>query len=506
MDIQAYRLYTPEQVRNFDRIAIESYGISGMTLMERAGQAAYAVIKKNWLNVRHVSVVCGSGNNAGDGYILARLLHKTGVKVRVLSLVPVESLQGDAQMAYQKAVDAGIKIQRRGRIVVERTELIVDALLGTGLSRAVDGIYKKAIDEINASGLAVLSLDIPSGLSANTGCAKNTAVYADVTVTFVAQKRGLFTADARDFCGILIFSRLGLDDAIYADQASFFTRMDAKVLFSELLPRRKNNSHKGSYGHVLVIGGNHGMPGSVRLSAEAALRSGAGKVTVATREENVQIIMAGLPELMCHGVETSMQLKKILSTATVVVIGPGLGGDTWAKGVFRCVMKYSRVPIIIDADGLALLAESDEKNKQTAAILITPHPKEAAVMLETTTQAIQSDRFLAVEQLHKKYTGCVLLKGAGSLLTNGDETRVCDAGNPGMATAGMGDLLSGVIAALLAQGCNAWQALQLGVLCHAVSGDKVCQAEGEKGLLASDLLPVIRQIINQISMAHPSRL
>ncbi|MBP8853332.1 MAG: NAD(P)H-hydrate dehydratase [Moraxellaceae bacterium] len=266
----------------------------------------------------------------------------------------------------------------------------------------------------------------------------------------------------------------------------------SSLQLAEWLPRRQRDAHKGHHGHVLVVGGNHGMAGAVAMAAEAALRSGAGLVSVATRPEHLMMLNARRPELMCHGITTAADLAPLLARATVVVLGPGLGQDHWAGSLYGAVLD-SRLPLVLDADGLNLLAQQPDSRSER---ILTPHPGEAARLLETTTKAIQADRFAAVRTLQERFGGTVILKGSGSLIASADGIELCPYGNPGMGSGGMGDLLAGIIGALRAQGLSADTAAAAGAMVHALAGDDAAYVAGERGLIASDLLPFVQQRVN----------
>jgi len=476
-------LYRAAQVRELDRIAIQERGISGFELMSRAGYEVFQCICTKWPDTRSVAVYCGAGNNAGDGYIVAGLALAAGLNVSVYSLTDPVNLKGDALTAYQNYIAAkGAVISFQGEEVIE-VDVIVDALLGTGLDRPVTGLYAIAIQVINKSSAHVVAVDSPSGLNADTGNVMGCAVKADCTVTFIGLKQGLFTGHAADYCGEIFYASLAVPDDVLLAVSSSAVRV-VKIP----LPRRDRCSHKGNYGHVLIVGGDWGYSGAARLAGEAALRAGAGLVSVATRTEHAGLMNLNRPELMCHGVESVGQLAVLLEKASVVVIGPGLGQSDWAKELFTAAIKAQK-PMVVDADALNLLARSPLTNP---GWILTPHPGEAARLLSRSTAEIQQDRFASVTAIQAKYGGIAILKGAGTLIASDDEIAVSTTGNPGMASGGMGDVLAGVIAAFLAQGLSLKNAAQQGVYCHGQAADLAAEKEGERGLLASDLMPFLR--------------
>ncbi len=488
MQILPRSLYTAAQVRELDRLAIGA-GTPGIVLMKRAGSAVFDQVRSRWPACDRLLVFCGAGNNAGDGYIVAKLALERGYRVTVLSLVDDQRLRGDALTAYREYRQAGGECSAFQAQRLPESCVIVDALLGTGLDRTrpVGGAFEQAIAAINTSGSRVVAVDIPSGLHADSGQVLGRAVKADCTVTFIALKQGLFTGDAAEFCGDIVFDDL----AVPADIAAQL-QPNAHLVSKPRMPRRQRNAHKGHYGHVLLVGGDCGFSGAIRLAAEAALRAGAGLVSVATRAAHAQTLNCGRPEIMSHAVENAAQLAVLLQRANVVVIGPGLGQSTWARSMFAVVIEAA-LPCVIDADGLNLLAQSPQRRDDW---IVTPHPGEAARLLQSTTRDIAADRFAAVCRLQQCYGGVALLKGAGSLIKDEHRLYVSTTGNPGMASGGMGDLLAGVIGALLAQGMEPSAATQLAAYAHGEAADAAVLGDGERGLLASDLLPWIRKLLN----------
>ena len=486
-----YALYRAAQVREFDRIAIQDFGIPGETLMERAGTAAFARLRGRWPAAQDLTVVAGQGNNGGDGLVVARLAKAAGLTVRVLQVGDPGRLGGDARTNLERYLALGGDHRPFERVPRE-TQLVVDGLFGTGLDRPVEGTWAEAIAAINAHPAPVLALDIPSGLHADTGCILGSAVRADLTLSFIGLKQGLFTADGPDCCGTVLFDGLDVPAALYGWQVLAARRIDWPR-FADLLPPRPRGAHKGRFGHVLVVGGDLGMAGAARLAGEAALRAGAGLVSVATRPEHVAAIVAGRPELMTHGVAAPGDLAPLLARATVVALGPGLGRGAWGRALLEQALGAGR-PLVVDADALNLLAESPRHRSDW---ILTPHPGEAARLLALGAADIHADRFAAAAALQRRYGGVVVLKGAGSIV-QGPGTRppaVCSAGNPGMATGGVGDVLTGIVGGLMAQGLGADDAAEIGVCVHAAAGDRAAEA-GERGLVASDLFAPLRDLLN----------
>lgn len=481
------KLYRAEQVRRLDTLAIQQYKIPGFELMERAGHFAYECTINRFSNIRSVAIFCGSGNNAGDGYVVARMAKEAGISTTVYSVSPVEKLHGDALTAFQEYIKSDGKVVAYQEGISCDAELIIDALLGTGLDRKVKGIYAKAIETINSLQNPVVSLDIPSGLNADTGMVMGNAVRADLTATFIGLKQGLFTGQSNDFCGEIRFSSLKVPDEVYQEVSHASKRLDRPVI-----KPRSRCSHKGNHGHVLVIGGEAGFSGAVVMAAEAAARTGAGLVSIATRQSHAGLLNINRPELMCHGVENFEQLEPLLTKASVIVIGPGLGQSEWSLFLFEKALGSGK-PLVIDADGLNLLSQTSVTNENW---VLTPHPGEAARLLHCSTSEIQKDRFAAVTAIQQRYHGVSVLKGAGTLIFDGRETQISTTGNPGMASGGFGDVLTGIISGLIAQGFTNEDAARAGVYLHGEAAD--CAAlEGERGLLASDLMPYVRKLVNR---------
>lgn len=481
-------LYRAEQVRELDRIAIQDYGIPSLTLMTRAAQAAFDLLQKFCPQAHSIVVFCGSGNNAGDGYILAQLALLANMQVKVISLTPRDKLSGDALLAYQAYLLASGKvIDFYARITID-ADVIVDALLGTGLNRPLAKNYDQAVAAINLSHCPVLSLDIPSGLQANTGWVMNKAVKADHTLTFIGLKQGMFTSQAADYCGQIYYASLACPDQIFEQ-----VNTPVETITCKPLPVRQRCAHKGNHGHVLLIGGDIAYTGAIRLAAVAAARSGAGLISIATRSIHANLLNINQPEFMCHGTESTQQLRPLLARAKVIAIGPGLGQSMWAETLLINALATGK-PMVVDADALNLLADKPQSSEQW---VLTPHPGEAARLLDCSISEIEQDRFLAVSTLQRTFGGVVILKGAGTLITDGQKTFVATSGNPGMASAGMGDLLTGIIAALLAQDCSLIEGAVMAVDIHGKAGDRAAKA-GERGLLASDLLHPIRQLVNDL--------
>lgn len=503
-------LYRAEQVRELDRLARQALGIDEFELMRRAGAAALSRLRKRWRRAGSLLVLAGAGNNGGDGYVIAALAADLGLRVQLVHLSNPDQLGGAAAQAWRMAVENNVPMcsfpefkSRQWRDF----ELVVDALFGTGLNRAAEGEWLEAIKWINASGLPVLAVDIPSGLDADTGTPMGAAVRARMTVTFIGMKRGLLTRTGPDCTGELIFEDLDAPPRIHGADAS--TTAEVKRIdinhSAGFLPPREPSSHKGGNGHVLLLGGDHGMGGAIILAAEAALRSGAGLVSVVTRSAHRPAVLARRPEIMVAGTEDGrVDLPALFDRASNIVIGPGLGLGEWSRNLLRAALgghATRGLPLVADADALRLLAQkaAPETDFPRRDWVLTPHPGEAAALLGIDLEEVQRDRFAAVDALRRRYDGHCLLKGAGSLICapgHSPRLKLCTEGNPGMASAGMGDVLSGIIAGLHAQGLSLEDSLSCAVCVHGEAADLAAAEAGERGLIATDLMPFIRQLVN----------
>lgn len=484
------RLYRAEQVRELDRIAIEEHKLPGLVLMQTAGKVAFETLRSYWPQANKIVIACGAGNNAGDGYVVGKLAVEAGLDCRVIAVRSLEELSGDAKTAAQQYLSTGQATAGFSTDAFAAADVIVDAVFGTGLDRDVEGEYRELLSAINNARSPVLSVDIPSGIHADSGRCMGLAVKADVTVTFIGLKQGMFTAEGPEHSGSILFSDLDVPQQIYATQQSAATRLDSSA-YGRFMVKRSRSSHKGHFGHVLVIGGDYGKAGAVRMAAEAAARVGAGLVTVATRPEHALSMSLSRPELMSCSIGEVRDLHAALDMASVVAIGPGLGQSQWAQSILSTVLE-TKLPLVLDADALNLLAQDPGCCEQW---VLTPHPGEAARLLSTSIASIQADRYNMAKSVQDKYGGVSVLKGSGSIIADAEGLAVCCAGNPGMASGGMGDVLSGVIASLIAQGVGPGDAARAGVCLHAEAADAAA-VDGERGMLAMDLMPFLRKLAN----------
>ena len=521
-----HELYTVKSVVELEQTAIRQFDIPAYELMLRAGQATFDLLLQRYSSAKSILVLCGAGNNAGDGYVVARLAKLAGLTVRVISLIDPDSLKNEAGQAYRAWLDVCDETDHLVEYDVtsasklfEECEVIIDALLGTGLQRPVSGLWSDWMDLVKRSSIPVISVDIPSGLYADTGCIAGNAIKADVTVCFIALKQGMYTAEAADVCGEIILHDLGLPEQAYEKVSC-----DARLLDSpdyDLLPERKASSHKGRFGHALIVGGNKGMPGAVILAARAALRCGAGLVTIVTEKTNLPAIVQAVPEAMIKTYsvgDDDMFSALFTDSITHIAIGMGLGQDEWAAALLKHCIKMNK-PLLVDADGLNLLASGlQEKETMTCPLVITPHPGEAARLLSAkgsdakqvlSSADIQMDRFSSIRKLHALFDeveSCtVVLKGAGSLIYDGQLILVCNQGNAAMAAPGMGDVLSGICIGLMAQlmqpsseegesEVSLFEVAALAVCLHASTADRYTKGK-TRGLLASDVIDTLPELL-----------
>jgi len=504
-------LYLSKQVREIDRIAIEENGISGFELMQKAARFSFHVVTQNTPQANHLIVLCGSGNNAGDGYIVAALANRVNFTVEVLYLSAPENLQGDAKKAYQMCASENVNCAAyekdgianycatRGETI--ENCVIIDALLGTGLNTEVRTNYLDAITDANQSPFPILAVDIPSGLSADTGQAFGCAIEAQWTATFIGLKLGLFTGAGKHHSGQVFYDALDISDELLNQQTPAVRKLDIDILL-ESVPPRNRDTHKGQCGHTLIIGGDHGFGGAVIMAAESAARAGSGLTSVVTQPEHIAPLLSRLPEVMVHSANDANRLIALIERADAIVIGPGLGQSAWSEKMLITVLQSSK-PIVFDADALNLISQhpqwlSTVKTHQLSQYIYTPHPGEAASMLNTSSVDIQHDRLKAIKELQKKWGGHFLLKGSGSLMAHPSHSvSLCSYGNPGMASGGMGDVLSGMIGSLVAQGLVTELALDLAVCLHAKAADLATEVNGERGLLAGDIAPYARKLLNR---------
>lgn len=497
-------IYQAHQTRAIDRIVIERHGVAGIELMRRAGRAAFARVMERYAGASCITVVCGPGNNGGDGYVLARLARRIGIEVTVLAAAAPGSADAiTAADDYQRA-GGGITVIDNDSdfAALDSADLIIDALFGTGLTRAPQGVTAALIRRINRAPAPVVALDMPSGLHSDTGFAFAPCVAAEATVTFIGVKLGLTTGHGRAVAGEILFEGLNIP----TDARDAVTPA-ARVIAPPMLPSRARDAHKGDAGRVLVVGGGRGMLGAALLAGEAALRGGGGLVTVAGPKERIDWPALACAELM--SADAAGMTTADIARADAVVLGPGLGMSDWGAQVFARFIQVD-APMVVDADGLNHLARAGDVVRRSDWIL-TPHTGEAARLLRCQPADIAVDRPAAARAIADKFGGICVLKGAGTLVAaaadagaeSGAESPllVCDRGNPGMASAGMGDVLSGITGALLAQGLPALEAAPAAVWLHSAAADVAAADTGQRGLLARDVIARLPKLLRDIEAA-----
>lgn len=492
-------LYTGAQVKEMDRAAIVS-GTPGIVLMKRAGRAAFEAIVKRWPG-QALCILCGGGNNGGDGYVVAALAKQAAIDVSVYFTKSHDNLKGEAKRAAEFARQELVPMSPMESLPAPSSlpdSVVVDALLGIGVKGELASDYKQAIEWVNAINGPVFAIDLPSGLSSETGSAVSTVcVNADVTMSFIARKCGLYTGDGRTYAGDRLFDDIGTEAVIRSRHAPVAFVLDASPLPAKL--RRSQNSHKGSHGSAGIIAGAATMAGAALMAAEACLYSGAGLIKLMTSSTNLSAAQTRLPEIMSQGIKLEKgddhdAFKQTLNGCNALCVGPGMGRSDWARGLVQLTLE-SEAPKVIDADGLNMIASGEVRLSNSNHVL-TPHPGEAARLLGKSIGEVQRNRYAAVVELQKRYGGVVILKGAGTLIANDDSIWVLTQGNPGMAVAGMGDVLAGIIVALLAQGLSLTEAAQLAAVAHSAAADRIVADQGELGLRATELFTQIRLILN----------
>ncbi|VAW32846.1 NAD(P)H-hydrate epimerase / ADP-dependent (S)-NAD(P)H-hydrate dehydratase [hydrothermal vent metagenome] len=472
-------IYQKNQIKAVDNKAAQYLQISSFQLMQRAGAAIYTHVKK----YQDVLVVAGAGNNAGDGFIIAKLARSNGQKVTVWSLIAIDDLPDDAQMAAKQYLHAGGDIIHQQPLM--SFEVIIDAIFGTGLSRDIDGMYADAVNWINSQSATIIAVDIPSGLDADTGMVKGVAISADITVTIICYKAGLVTNNGKDMCGKLWLEDLAIPAEVFQQIPSQLYLLDKSVLAHSLF-KRQHNSHKGSFGLLAIAGGHDGMLGALILAGRAALRSGCGVVEVISNCKQTVMISIQCPELITAN---DIHAARLLKSADVIAVGPGLGLNQQSKEVLQYCIAQNK-PMVIDADGLTIIAAGPQFEHN---VVLTPHPKEAATLLNTDVASIQANRITAAKKISTTYGACVILKGSGTVIadTTGN-VYICPFGYSGMATAGMGDVLTGMVAGLMAQGFAPIDAACTAVVWHAVAAESCNKGNS---LIASD---VVEQLASTI--------
>jgi hydroxyethylthiazole kinase-like uncharacterized protein yjeF len=498
-------LVSAAEMRRLDQLTIE-HGTPGHVLMERAGQGASTALLHWFPHVRRKSVVvvAGKGNNGGDGFVMARLLRRRGVRTRVALLGHQSDVKGDAARhlaAFVKGRGAVEEITTASDLErlsehISGAALAVDAIFGTGLNAPVAGLAADVIELMNACGTPIFAVDIPSGLDADRGVPLGATVQAEATATFGFAKIGQLLYPGADYCGELAVVDIGITPAAI-DIVSPAARVIERSAIAGLVPRRRRDAHKGDSGHALIVAGSRGKTGAAQLAARSALRAGAGLVTLAGPASLNAILCAAAPEVMTaplpdHDdrlVFDASQLARLLEGKSCVVVGPGLGTHDDAQRTVRWLLEHATVPLVADADALTCLVGLPEWPRARAALIVTPHPGEMARLTNSDSAAVQSDRVGVALRFAEAKDCLVVLKGARSVIASAEGAVWINlSGNPGMAVGGMGDVLSGILGALLAQGLDPIEAVQLGVYVHGAAADEIVAARGsELGLLASEV-------------------
>jgi ADP-dependent NAD(P)H-hydrate dehydratase / NAD(P)H-hydrate epimerase len=507
---------TAAEMRALDRWTIEHH-TPGAVLMERAGAGAARVLRAQWSKPGGpVVVCCGKGNNGGDGFVIARHLRRARLGAEVWLVGRREDVRGDAaeMLARWRGAVTTVEtaaqaeaLQRR----LARAGVVVDALLGTGLNAPVEGTFAAVIDAINATRRPVLAVDIPSGLSADTGHVLGTAVRADVTATFAFPKVGQVLYPGAALCGRLEVVDIGIPPDAFAAARPRQRLLEAAEVGC-LLPRRARDAHKGTFGHVLVVAGSRGKTGAALLCAEGAARSGAGLTTLAIAGALLPVVEGRVREVMSEplldgtegtaAVGDGAALDRLLAGRAAVTCGPGLGQSESARALVHHIVRHAPVPLVLDADGLNAVAGTAILRERPAPTVVTPHPGEMARLMGCSTVEVQADRIATARRFAAEHGVVTVLKGARTVIAAPDgAAAISPTGNPGMASGGMGDVLAGIVGGLLAQGLDAVAAATFGVFAHGAAADAVAARRGEVGLLAGDLVDELPPTIAHLHAA-----
>lgn len=506
-----------KSMKKIDGYTMETVKIPSLVLMERAAHAVTEVMKRTIRQTDRILAVCGPGNNGGDGVAAGRILFLEGYHVAILFIGDKSKCTEQMKAQLEIARNLGILIENSNKL--HEYNIIIDAIFGVGLSKPVTGEIQSVIHEINECKNLVYAVDIPSGISADSGKIMNAAIKADVTVTFGYNKQGLLLYPGAEYAGKVIVADIGFPESALLQvkpNSFYYEPEDVKRI-----PGRPDYSHKGSFGKVLIIAGSKGMCGAACLSAKAAYRSGAGLVKVLSSKENRAVIQSVLPEALFSAYdedglqedERQKELLKDLSWATVIVIGPGLGLSPTAKKLFNTVIEKAKVPVILDADAISLLAGkldrmSDTTNpasvaerlKQISELLkedtvLTPHLGELSRLLGVPVSEISDNIIDTASQCSYNKKLVYVIKDARTIVAGDSSKYINVSGNNGMATGGSGDVLTGIIAALAAQGMTAYEAACLGVYIHGLAGDKAAEEKGTYSLMAGDIVNSIEKVL-----------
>jgi hydroxyethylthiazole kinase-like uncharacterized protein yjeF len=512
------KVATAQHMQLIDKRTIHEIGIPGVVLMENAGIQTVLAMEHFFgdLGDKRVCIVCGKGNNGGDGLVIARHLFNRGILVHVVLLAKRTDLNGDAKINLEVALMMNIKItevtvDKEIPLLTEKiaaSQIIVDAIFGTGLRAAPRSFYQQAIKQINSSGKPVVAVDIPTGMNANTGEIMECCIKAVLTVTFGLPKIGLVYGVNREYAGQLKVVDISIPKSVIDESQIKFNLLDDKYITS-LFKKRKIDTHKGDYGHVLVIAGSIGKTGAAVLAATAALRVGAGLVTLAVPQgvhsiieiKTTEVMSVPLPETEKHTISQAAEgpIMRLAEQMDVVAIGPGLTTHPETSQLINDIVTHLDIPLVADADAINAMPLSSLKYTRSP-LIITPHPGEMARLLNVPVSEIQANRLEAVQKTAEACNTYVALKGDRTLIADPEGNIYINAtGNPGMATAGTGDILTGMIAGFVAQGLNPLQASNAGVYIHGLAGDLAAKDKGEMGLIARDILQFIPDALQQIT-------
>ncbi len=511
------RVATADEIRELDRKATEELGIPGVVLMENAGIQVVQVMQKRYPDLKkcRVLIVCGKGNNGGDGFVVARHLYNRGIEVRITLLAEKQQLNGDAKLNFEIAAKMNLPIVEitsneqlpAFRNLLHQADVIVDAILGTGLKNAVKGLYKHVIESINKTNIPIIAVDIPSGLSSDTGAVLGSCIHADATATFAIPKRGHSLYPAAAYVGKLEVVDIGIPKKL-VDTSGIKIHVLESGNMKKSFRDRSPNTHKGTYGHVLVIAGSPGKAGAALMTGRSALRTGSGLVTLAIPKNlrvhleipTLEVMTASLPETVkgTVSVDAYEEIMTLTTDKRVLALGPGLSTHPSTVELVYRLIRTVEIPMVIDADGInAIALNPDILLEAKAPIVLTPHPGEMARLVPNTP--IQNNRIPVAQETAQKYNVYLALKGARTLIVSPDgHVYINPTGNPGMATAGSGDVLTGIIAGLISQSVIPLEAAKTGVFLHGFAGDMVAAEKGEFGTIAGDILEAIPYAIKRI--------
>lgn len=510
------RIVNADQMRELDRRASQEFGVPSIILMENAGMRAFDLIYSILCETgaHRVAIVCGRGNNGGDGFVVARHLHQVSAEVQAFLVGKKEEVKGDARVNLEIAEKSGIPVAEIKDIgslrkALAHSDLIVDALFGTGIKGEITGLSGEVIDAINACGRPVVAIDLPSGLDADTGQICGRCVVADATVTFGLPKIGLATYPGAQYAGEVNVVDIGIPPIAFETSGinTFYTE-DEDVL--DRLPIRPIDAHKGTFGHAAIIAGSVGLTGAAAMTAVAAVRIGAGLVTLGVPESLNDILEAKVTEVMTIPMPETAERSfsknavgkalELIARCDAVAIGPGLGRNPETVEFIHKLLPEIEIPMVIDADGLNAIAEDVSVfAKLKAPLVITPHPGEMSRLTGTTTQIVQSNRLSAALDTAKRFGSVLVLKGAGTVISSPDgQAWINSTGSPAMASGGTGDVLTGSIVGLLAQGLSPLDAAICSVYIHGRAGEIAAEEIGESGVAATDLLPLLTRVMKEL--------